>query len=104
MKNRVTQTLSGVGGPVIAVSDYMKAVPDMVGRWIPGTFIPLGTDGYGRSDTREALRRFFEIDTGHIVAAVLAGLVEDGKLGPEVVKEALDRYDIDPELDDPLKR
>jgi pyruvate dehydrogenase E1 component len=100
----VTETLNGVDGPIIAVSDYMKAVPDMVGRWIPGTFIPLGTDGYGRSDTREALRRFFEIDTGHIVAAVLAGLVEDGKLGPDVVKDAMERYNIDPELEDPLKR
>ncbi|MDJ0960120.1 MAG: pyruvate dehydrogenase (acetyl-transferring), homodimeric type [Acidimicrobiia bacterium] len=100
----VTDTLQDVGGPIIAVSDYMKALPDMVGRWIPGTFIPLGTDGYGRSDTREALRRFFEIDTGHVVAAVLAGLVEDGKLGPEVVKDALDRYGIDPDLEDPLKR
>jgi pyruvate dehydrogenase E1 component len=100
----VTETLREVGGPIIAVSDYMKAVPDMVGRWIPGTFIPLGTDGYGRSDTREALRRFFEIDTGHVVAAVLAGLVEDGKVGPETVKDALHRYGIDPDVGNPLYR
>ena len=100
----VTEALSGVGGPIVAVSDYMKSLPDMVGRWVPGTFIPLGTDGYGRSDTREALRRFFEIDAGHIVATVLAGLVEDGAIDAGVVKDAIARYDIDPEVDDPLRR
>ena len=101
---RVTENLAHVGGPIVAVTDYMKAVPDMVGRWVPGTFIPLGTDGYGRSDTREALRRFFEIDTGHIVTAVLSGLANDGRIDSDVVRDAMARYDIDPELGDPLVR
>jgi pyruvate dehydrogenase E1 component len=100
----VTRLLADVGGPVIAVTDYMKAVPDSIGRWVPGTFIPLGTDGYGRSDTREALRRFFEIDTGHVVTAVLSGLATEGKVDPGVVEEAIKRYDIDPDLPDPLTR
>ncbi len=59
----------------------MKVVPDQIARWVPDrTFIPLGTDGFGRSDTREALRRFFEIDAAHVVVAVLDGLLADGKV------------------------
>jgi pyruvate dehydrogenase E1 component len=100
----VTRLLADVGGPVIAVTDYMKAVPDSIGRWVPGTFIPLGTDGYGRSDTREALRRFFEIDAGHVVTAVLSGLASEGKVDPGAVEEAIKRYDIDPDVPDPLIR
>jgi pyruvate dehydrogenase E1 component len=100
----VTEQLRDVGGPIVAVTDYMKALPDMVGRWIPAPFVPLGTDGYGRSDTREALRRFFEIDTGHIVTAVLSALAAEGRVEPGVVGQALGRYDIDPNLPDPLYR
>ena len=100
----VTTMLEGTSGPTIAVTDFMKMVPDQVARWVPGTFIPLGTDGFGRSDTREALRRFFEVDAGHVVVAVLSGLVEEGRLDPAAVKEALERYDIDPELADPRTR
>ncbi|MGD2051780.1 MAG: pyruvate dehydrogenase (acetyl-transferring), homodimeric type, partial [Acidimicrobiia bacterium] len=97
----VTEALSAVGGPVVAVTDYLRAVPDQVGRWIPGRFVPLGTDGFGRSDTREALRRFFEIDTGHVVAATLAALAADGKVKPSVVLDAIKRYDIDTDAPDP---
>ena len=92
----VTQQLEG-RGPVVAVSDYMKAVPDQVGRWIPGRFLPLGTDGFGRSDSREALRRFFEIDEGHVVAATLAALAADGRMDPRAITDAIERYGIDPD-------
>ena len=69
---------------------------------LPGrTFIPLGTDGMGRSDTREALRRHFEIDTGHVVVAVLSGLFADGAIDAAVVEDAIRRYDIDPDAIDP---
>ncbi len=100
----VTRTLAAAQGPVIAVSDYMKAVPDQVARWVPGQFTPLGTDGFGRSDTREALRRFFEIDAGHIVVAVMAALARGGAVEPPLVQDAIKRFDIDPDLADPLVR
>jgi pyruvate dehydrogenase E1 component len=100
----VTRRLSGDGGPIVDVTDYMKIVPDQVARWVPGRFVPLGTDGFGRSDTRDALRRFFETDTGHVVVATLAALVADGALEASVVSEAVARYGIDTELPDPRLR
>ena len=66
-------------GPVVAVTDFMKAVPDQIARWVPRRFTPLGTDGYGRSDTRAALRRHFETDAAHIVVAVLSALAGLGR-------------------------
>jgi pyruvate dehydrogenase E1 component len=89
------------GGPTVAVTDYMKAVPDQVARWVPGSFIPLGTDGYGFSDTRAALRRHFETDAPHIVVAALSGLAQLGDVKGETVAEAIRRYDIDTETVDP---
>src|SRR5581483_5673064 len=74
----VTSELEKTEGPIVAVTDFMKAVPDMVARWVPRPFTALGTDGYGRSDTRAALRRHFEIDAAHIVVAVLSALAEQG--------------------------
>ena len=100
----VTRSLEGVGGPIVAVTDFMRSVADQVQPWIPGTYVPLGTDGFGRSDTREALRRFFETDTGHVVVATLTGLVRDGSIGPEAVTDALKRYDIDPDVASPWTR
>jgi pyruvate dehydrogenase E1 component len=100
----VTTALAGTQGPIVAVSDFMKMVPDQVARWVPRRFIPLGTDGFGRSDTREALRRFFEVDTGHVVVATLSGLAEQGRVDPAVVKDAIARYDIDPDVGDPRTR
>ncbi|MEX0946214.1 MAG: pyruvate dehydrogenase (acetyl-transferring), homodimeric type [Acidimicrobiia bacterium] len=94
---RVSRELRGAGGPVVAVTDFMKLVPDQIGRWVPGTFVILGTDGFGRSDGRANLRRFFEIDAGHVVLAVLSALVREGKLGPQAVADAISRYGIDPE-------
>jgi pyruvate dehydrogenase E1 component len=83
------------------VSDFMKMVPDQVARWIPGPYTALGTDGFGRSDSREALRRFFEVDTGHVVAATLSLLAREGKVEASAVKDAFDRYEIDPDTPDP---
>ncbi len=87
--------------PVVAVSDYMRAVPDQVARWVGRPYTSLGTDGFGRSDTREALRQFFEIDAGHIVVAVLAELASQGAIKPEVVADAIATHDIDPEIAPP---
>jgi pyruvate dehydrogenase E1 component len=115
----VTALLATAPGPVIAVSDFMKAIPDQISRFVPPLkvkssaksvtttarpFITLGTDGFGRSDTREALRRFFETDEGHVVVAVLSGLCELGHVKAEVVEKAIREYGLDPELDDPRTR
>jgi pyruvate dehydrogenase E1 component len=99
---RVTELLAGEG-PVIAVTDFMKAIPDQIGRWIPDgrRFVPLGTDGFGRSDTREALRGHFEVDAPHIVVAVLAALATTGEVKPEAVSDAIARYGLEPEAADP---
>ncbi|NOY56889.1 MAG: pyruvate dehydrogenase (acetyl-transferring), homodimeric type [Actinobacteria bacterium] len=97
----VTRLLNGAAGPIVAVTDFLKAVPDQIARWVPRRFIPLGTDGYGRSDTREALRHFFETDTGHVVVAVLSSLEAEGAVPAEVVADAIARYEIDPDLPDP---
>jgi len=89
--------LENVEGPFVAASDYVKLVPDQVRPWIDGRFEVLGTDGYGRSDTRKALRSFFEVDRHHIVLAALGTLVDEGKLKRSVLKDAIDRYGINPE-------
>ncbi|MGH9153201.1 MAG: pyruvate dehydrogenase (acetyl-transferring), homodimeric type [Acidimicrobiales bacterium] len=99
----VTEALLGSEGPCVAVTDFMHAVPDQVGRWVPGPFTTLGTDGYGRSDSRAALRRHFETDAGHVVAAVLAGLAGMGEGKPEEVADAIARYGLDPEAVEPLR-
>ncbi|MGH2786962.1 MAG: pyruvate dehydrogenase (acetyl-transferring), homodimeric type [Actinomycetota bacterium] len=91
----VSQCLENAEGPVIAVSDSMKAVPDQIARWVPSPFVPLGTDGFGRSDTRAALRRHFEIDAEAIAVAAMAALAEFGDVKPEAVAEAISRYGID---------
>jgi pyruvate dehydrogenase E1 component len=97
----VTSSLTPSGGPVIAVSDFMKALPDGIARWAPGPFVPLGTDGFGRSDTRPALRRHFEVDAANVVVAALHGLALAGEAKPEEVAEAITRYGLDTEAPDP---
>ena len=98
----VTSTLADAEGPIVAVTDYMKMVPDQIARWIPATsFTPLGTDGFGRSDTRSALRRHFEVDAEHVAVAVLAALAREGSVKPEAVVEAISVFGIDPEALDP---
>jgi len=97
----VTGCFESSEGPVIAASDSIKAVADQIARWVPARYLPLGTDGFGRSDSREALRRHFEVDAEHIVVATLAALAESGEVKPEAVTEAIKTYDIDPERASP---
>jgi pyruvate dehydrogenase E1 component len=85
----------------VAVTDFMKAVPDQVARWVRQPFVPLGTDGFGRSDTREKLRQFFETDMPHVVVATLWALAQLGEVKAETVAEAIAHYGIDPERTDP---
>jgi pyruvate dehydrogenase E1 component len=100
----VTRQLENSSGPVIAASDYVKLVPDMVARWIGRPFTALGTDGFGRSDTRESLRRFFEVDAEHIVVATLSALVRQGQMEPGVVNRALQEFGIGPDYLDPWRQ
>jgi pyruvate dehydrogenase E1 component len=90
----VTEQLVGAQGPVVAVSDWMRSVPEQIARWVPRRFMPLGTDGFGRSDTREALRRFFETDAPSVVLTVLSELVAEGALVPAALTDAIGRYQI----------
>jgi pyruvate dehydrogenase E1 component len=95
-KASVTTLLESSQGPIVAVTDYMRAVPDQIAPFVPRSFTSLGTDGYGRSDTREALRSFFEVDADHVVIAVLSALARDGRIDASTVTEAIERYGIDP--------
>jgi len=97
----VTEALADAEGPFVAVTDFMKAVPDQVARWVPGTFLPLGTDGYGRSDTRAALRHHFETDAPNVVVAVLQAVAQSGEGKQEAVADAIARYELDTEAPDP---
>ncbi|MGI8612904.1 MAG: pyruvate dehydrogenase (acetyl-transferring), homodimeric type [Nocardioidaceae bacterium] len=91
----VTATLSGTQGPVVAVSDYMRAVQDQIARWVPGNWQSLGADGFGFADTRAAARRFFQIDAESLVVAALQALGARGEVKPEVASEAFSRFRID---------
>ncbi|MGH9125148.1 MAG: pyruvate dehydrogenase (acetyl-transferring), homodimeric type [Acidimicrobiales bacterium] len=97
----VSRALAAAEGPIVAVTDYMKMVPDQIARWVPGHFTPLGTDGFGRSDTRAALRRHFETDAAHIVVAVLDGLRAAGDAKAEEVEDAIREFRIEAEALDP---
>jgi pyruvate dehydrogenase E1 component len=90
----VTQALSNADGPKIAVSDFMRAVPDLISRWVPGDYVSLGTDGFGMSDTRSALRRHFNIDAESIVVAVLSQLGRSGQVPASAAAEAARKYAI----------
>jgi pyruvate dehydrogenase E1 component len=91
----ITQVLDGQQGPVIAVSDYMRAVPDQIARWVPGRWQSLGTDGFGLADTRPAARRFFQVDAASVVVTALQTLAHQGEVKPEAVGEAFRMYQID---------
>jgi pyruvate dehydrogenase E1 component len=97
----VSTVLGPDGGPIVAATDWMKALPDMVSRWLPPYYVSLGTDGFGRSDTREALRTLFEIDPPHIAAAALAELARCGAMAPDKVAKAIATLDVDPAKLDP---
>ena len=97
----VEKCLDPKRGPVIAATDYMKALPDGIRPWVPTTYRALGTDGFGRSDFRAHLRRFFEVDRYQVAVATLSALADDGAVKASVVKDAITRYDIDPSTPDP---
>jgi pyruvate dehydrogenase E1 component len=98
----VTRVLSDPVLPVVAVSDWMKAIPDSIARWVPGEYLTLGTDGFGRSDTREALRRFFEVDAQHVAFTAMVSLLRAGKIKSEKVTSALAELGLEPEALDVL--
>jgi pyruvate dehydrogenase E1 component len=98
----VEECLAERPGPYIAATDYMKIVPDQIQRWVPGTFVSLGTDGYGRSDARDALRRHFEVDKRYIAVTALKALADDGVLDQKTVSQAIEKYGIDPDRPDPV--
>jgi pyruvate dehydrogenase E1 component len=99
----VTSLLRSSSGPITAVTDFMRAVPEMICRHIPDgrPYTVLGTDGMGRSDTREALRRHFEVDMPHVVVATLSGLLRVGAIDASLVEDAIRRYGIDADAPDP---
>ena len=100
----IEATLSTVEGPFIAATDYMKTVSDQIRQWVPGSYTVLGTDGFGRSDGRDALRDFFEVDAKAIVVAALKALADDDALDKATVAEAIAGFSIDPETPDPVSR
>lgn len=98
----VENCLKDHAGPVIAATDYVRAYADLIRPYLSRTYITLGTDGYGRSDTRANLRRFFEVDRYHIAVAAIYGLVKDGKLKADQVLAAMKKYGIDPNKPNPI--
>jgi pyruvate dehydrogenase E1 component len=98
----VSQVLGHDDSPVIVATDWLKTLPDLIAPWAPQPFIVLGTDGFGRSDTRDALRAHFEIDPANIAAAALAGLARCGGYDPKEAAAALTTLGLDPESPDPL--
>jgi pyruvate dehydrogenase E1 component len=88
----VTSALLSAAGPIVAASDWMRAVPDQISRWVPGDWTSLGTDGFGRSDTRAALRRHFHVDAQSIAVAVLTELARRGEVKPDVPANAVEQY------------
>jgi pyruvate dehydrogenase E1 component len=99
----VQQQFAGVQGPIIAASDYMKLVPEQIAPWLPERLTALGTDGFGRSDTREELRRHFEIDAPHIAFAAIGELHRRKQVDKAFVEKARQALGIDPEKIDPVR-
>jgi pyruvate dehydrogenase E1 component len=93
----VSQCLDGHAGPVIASTDYIRTFADQIRQWVPARYAVLGTDGFGRSDFRSALRRFFEVDRHYVTLAALKALADEGKLEREKVQQAIERFEIDPQ-------
>jgi pyruvate dehydrogenase E1 component len=98
----IEQALGDRQGPFVAATDYMKTVPDQIRQWVPGRYAVLGTDGFGRSDSRAELRRFFEVNRHYVVITALKALADDGKIDRHTVAQAMDTFGIDPEKPNPL--
>ena len=103
-RSYVEQCLEPRTGPVVAASDYMRLFADQIRPWVDRRFVTLGADGFGRSDVRARLRRFFEIDRFHVAVTALKALADEGEIGSQVVAGAIERYGIDPELPHPWVR
>ncbi|KAA0092034.1 pyruvate dehydrogenase (acetyl-transferring), homodimeric type [Mycolicibacterium sp. P1-18] len=99
----VTKVLESTAGPVVAVSDWMRAVPEQIRPWVPNTYVTLGTDGFGFSDTRPAARRYFNTDAESVVVAVLEALARDGEIDPSVAVAAAKQYKIDDVMAAPVQ-
>jgi pyruvate dehydrogenase E1 component len=97
----VEQCLNETSGPVIASTDYMRTVADLIRTWVPRRYVSLGTDGFGRSDTRAALRDFFEVDRNHVVVAALKALADEGTIDRKLVGKAIATYNIQTERPNP---
>jgi len=96
----IQQALEGTEGPIVAVSDSIKAVQDQIAQWLPGRYVALGTDGFGRSDDREHLRAHFEVNAASIAGAALSKLAREGKFDPKKAAKALGELGINPEKPD----
>ena len=94
--------LNKTKGPIVSTCDWAQELPAMLGRFMPRRFVPLGASGFGRSDTREALRKHFEVDAAHVVVATLHALMLEGEVGSDVVEEALQNFGVDREKIDPM--
>ncbi|HEV7752798.1 MAG TPA: pyruvate dehydrogenase (acetyl-transferring), homodimeric type [Baekduia sp.] len=103
-RSHVQESLGVTGTPVVVATDYVRALPELVRQWVDGRYTVLGTDGFGRSDLRRALRSFFEVDRHHVAVAALHSLAQDGVIAPSVVRDAIDRYDIDADVEPPWRR
>ena len=97
----VTQCFQGTEGPIIAASDYLKVLPDLVDRWLPRPLVSLGTDGFGRSESRADLRNHFEVDARFVTVATLAALAREGQVEAKAVHKAIKDLQVDPEKINP---
>jgi pyruvate dehydrogenase E1 component len=99
----VEAQLAGSRGPIIAASDYMRAYADQIRPYVPRRYVVLGTDGFGRSDMRSQLRKFFEVNRYYVAVAALKALADEGEIPSSTVSEAIQKYRIDPDKPNPLK-
>jgi pyruvate dehydrogenase E1 component len=101
-KTYIEECVSDAADVFVAATDYLKALPCSISQWIPGRLIPLGTDGFGRSDDRPQLREYFEVDARFITLAALYGLFQEGKVKKSTLQQAIAELDIDPEKVNPV--
>ena len=101
-KSHLELCLSKNSVPTVAVSDYVKMVSEQIGPYVPGPYYALGTDGFGRSETRDALRHFFEVDRYYIVLTVIRSLANEKKIDVKMVEKVMDKYNLDPEKPNPI--
>jgi pyruvate dehydrogenase E1 component len=100
--SHVAASFAEGGGPFVAATDYMKLVADQIRQWVPGRYVALGTDGFGRSDGREALRHHFEVDRKSVVVAALKALADDGSIDASTVGKAMADLGVDPDKPNPV--